>query len=296
MNTPAHVFLTRFNLPSPGVESLIQADESWLVDRMVLFERYTIPSVRAQLGGDIHWIVYVDPQSPTWLLSRLSELQSEGIMVPIERRSVSPEELHGDVRGVVGRPRGPVISSNLDNDDGLATDFVQRLRGIATPQPRSAVYLSHGLIKLGTRVYLRSDPQNAFCAVREDLADLATCWADWHNRLDRLMPRVSVAGPPGWLQVIHGTNVSNRVRGRLISPRSYRSAFPGLLDDVTEPTRTQILRDEFVNAPRRVARDTARGTGRDILVRCLGKERYGELRYAVASATRGLRQNRSHRA
>ena len=35
MTTPAHVFLTRFNLPSEGVESLIRAREGWLRERFL---------------------------------------------------------------------------------------------------------------------------------------------------------------------------------------------------------------------------------------------------------------------
>ncbi len=40
-----HVLLTRFNLPTPGVEGLIRAREGWLQDRIELFELYCAPSV-----------------------------------------------------------------------------------------------------------------------------------------------------------------------------------------------------------------------------------------------------------
>ena len=43
-----HVLLTRFNLPSKGHESLVRAQENWLRNRVVLFERYCLPSVAAQ--------------------------------------------------------------------------------------------------------------------------------------------------------------------------------------------------------------------------------------------------------
>ena len=59
-----HVILTRFNLPTAGVESLVRAQEGWLRDRQVLFEKYCLPSVKFQTRQDFSWIVYFDTQSP----------------------------------------------------------------------------------------------------------------------------------------------------------------------------------------------------------------------------------------
>lgn len=283
MTAPAHVFLTRFNLPSTGVESIIRAAETWLVQRIALFERYTVPSVRSQRGDDIHWIVYLDPQSPEWLLRRMGELEDEGLLLAIRREAVSPEDLAADVRRAAGRDVGSVITANLDNDDGLAIDFVERLRLAPVTGQRTAIYLTRGLIRSGDALYLREDPDNAFCAVREDLVDPLTCWADWHNRLDQHMPVARLSGPPVWLQVVHGANVSNRVRGRLTGPAAHTALFPGLLEGVAEPTRAAVLRDRWLTGPVRHLRDGARAHARQGLVRVLGKDGYGSLRYALTS-------------
>lgn len=285
-----HVFLTRFNLPSEGVESMIRAKEGWLRDRIVLFDRYSVPSVRGQDAGDVFWIVYLDPESPAWLKQRMSQLESEGLLAPIYRETVSDDDLAEDIRRVVGHDRGPVITSNLDNDDGLATDFVRRLRQARITAPRTALYVVFGLIKHGEQLFLRHDRDNAFCAVREDLTELRTCWADWHNRLSRHMPVVEVDGPPGWLQVVHGNNVSNRVRGRLVGPDAYRAAFPGLLDDVTEPSRTAKLRSGVVDSPVRFLRDRGRQAIRVGLVRIIGREGFDRLKYRGAGVLAGVRR------
>jgi N-acetylglucosaminyl-diphospho-decaprenol L-rhamnosyltransferase len=84
-----HVLLTRFNLPSKGPESLIRAQEGWLQRRVELFQRYTIPSVAAQTVSGFHWIVYIDPESPPWLLERLTPHAEAGAFSPIFR-----EEAH----------------------------------------------------------------------------------------------------------------------------------------------------------------------------------------------------------
>ena len=135
MTTPAHIFLTRFNLPSEGVESLIRAREGWLRERIVLFERYAVPAVRSQRGEDINWIVYLDTESPQWLLDKMYAWRDEGLLTPLLRTSVPNSELQEDVRRVVGRSEGPVITSNLDNDDGRARCTA---RGAPRPPARCA--------------------------------------------------------------------------------------------------------------------------------------------------------------
>lgn len=276
-----HVILTRFNLPSPGVESLVRARDGWLRDRIELFERYCAPSVAAQTNPGVHWIVYLDPESPSWLLDRIRPFADSGLLRPILRASVDREELLEDIRSTVGSPGDVLITSNLDNDDGLARDFSERLVGVASGHPRAAVYLTRGLVQVPGSVYLNTDRHNAFCSVRETWEAPITCWVDYHNELPRLMPTVVLDGPPGWLQVIHGANVSNRLRGRLVSPAAYRDLFDGLLD-ADEPPVSAVVRDRLVGHPARSARDTLRSTMRFYGTRLMGKERYGRLKYLLS--------------
>lgn len=128
-------------------------------------------------------------------------------------------------------------------------------------------------------MFLRRDPLNAFCSVRDRWDDPATAWSELHNRLPRVMPAVQLDGPPGWLQVVHGVNVSNRVRGRLVSPRSYADRFGHLLDDVEEPDRLAIWEDQLLYRPGRIVRDTARATSRRTALRLLDKDRYSDAKF-----------------
>lgn len=281
---PYHVFLTRYNLPTPGAESLIRRRPEWLQDRTALFEHYTIPSMRAQTAANLRWIVYVDPQSPDWLLERMGQWEQAGLLTPVLRDRVSREDLLEDIRGVLGRDRGALITTNLDNDDGLAIAFAQRVQEAAVgTRSRAAVYLTTGLVAAGPRLYLRRDRHNAFCSVREELSDPMTCWADWHNRLSRHMPVVQVTGAPGWLQVVHGTNVSNRARGRLVSPVEFAGSFaPGLLDGIPVPSKKERYRDAVVHAPFRAARDASRSVASRLAVEALGKSRFDAVKERLA--------------
>lgn len=134
--TVDHALLTRFNLPSKGFESLVRAKDGWLHNRVELFERYCLPSVRAQTRKGFHWIVYFDPESPKWLLDRIQALSADGLFTPIFRAEVSADELLSDIEEVTGRQAQNLLTTNVDNDDGLAADFVAQCRMSNAPSCR----------------------------------------------------------------------------------------------------------------------------------------------------------------
>ncbi|MFQ4147835.1 glycosyltransferase [Arthrobacter sp. LAPM80] len=266
-----HVLLTRFNLPTPGVESLVRAQEGWLIDRMALFERYCFRSVEQQSEQGFQWIIYLDTQSPQWLRDRIGELGSGGLFTAIYRDEVPQDVLIADIRRVSGAAGDVLLTTNLDNDDGLAVDFVHRVQSAVKDQRRVALYLGNGLIQQGGRLYLRRDPKNAFCSVSDSWQDPSTCWVDWHTKLGELMPVVEILGSPGWLQMIHTGNVSNRVRGYRVAPGRYKEIFKVGLDEVGEPAALKLLLDGCVLAPGRAARDALRRAGKALILGVAGK-------------------------
>jgi hypothetical protein len=252
-----HVLLTRFNLPSAGVESLVRAQEGWLRTRVELFERYCVPSVLAQTSSNYRWLIYFDPESPQWLKDRVEVHAKAGTFHPVFRESVDRTELLCDIAHLFPTPSKFLITTNLDNDDGLAVDFVERLQSVSTRE-RTAIFLTRGLIKSPMGLYRRVDRYNAFCSVREPWQGAVTCWLTWHNGLQRRMPTRTLSGAPAWLQVVHGTNVSNRVHGALTTAEGNERLFPGLLDGVPPVSRARLARDTLIERPLRTVRDGAR--------------------------------------
>jgi hypothetical protein len=278
-----HVVLTRFNLPSKGAESYVRAKDGWLTERVGLFERYCLPSVLAQTDRRSKWIIYFDPESPEWLLHRI---KSHGdAYTPIFRAEVSRAELLGDIEGLFDVKGDELLTTNLDNDDGLAADFVARLCAEPGPVARSAYYVSNGLIKSPEGLYGHRDPHNAFVSVRESWDQPITCWGHWHNRMHQHMPVVELGGEPGWLQVVHGGNVSNRTRGRLVSPVPHRRLFGDSLDDVEEPDGRTLARDRFVGQPVRIARDSGRVLLKNTAMKVLGKSGFERAKQLLAART-----------
>ena len=277
-----HVILTRFNLPTAGVESLVRAQEGWLRDRQVLFEKYCLPSVKLQTRQDFSWIIYFDTQSPAWLKERISELSASGDFFAIYRDTVSPEELIEDIRSTGAGESDVLLTTNLDNDDGVALDFVERLQDSVVDDTRTARYFPAGLIQQGDRLYLRNDPDNAFCSVSESWLEPKTCWTDWHNLLGKHMPVLELEGGPGWLQVIHSGNVSNRVRGIRVPANNYRTEFVGGLEEVAEPEKLEMLGEKYIQAPLRWIRESARATAKKLALLIGGKKTLEQIKVSVS--------------
>lgn len=276
-----HLVLTRFNLPTPGPESLVRAQEGWLQNRVALFENHTISTMRAQTVRNFAWIIYLDAQSPQWLIDRLQPLAAEGLFTPIYRERVGWQDVIADARAAFDGAGDLLLTTNLDNDDAVAVDFIERLQDAARRHPGHAIYLRDGLILQGDAVYLREDPENAFCSVSESWDAPVTAWRDWHNLLHDHLPVVSLSGPPAWLQIIHGQNVSNRVRGVRTAPGAYRSAFPGQLEAVAPAPAGRLWLDRVVMRPLRNARDRGRILGKNAILRVGGRESLDQFKAAV---------------
>ncbi|MCC2029639.1 hypothetical protein KEC56_08925 [Microbacterium sp. YMB-B2] len=272
MTSVDHLILTRFNLPTPGPESLVRAQDGWLQNRVVLFERHTVATMRAQTCRDFTWVIYFDPESPRWLIDRLAPFVAEGLFVPIYREQVGWEDVVGDARSIFANRSDLLLTTNLDNDDAVAADFVDRLQDAARRHPDHAIYLRKGLILQGDALYVRDDPDNAFCSISETWDAPITAWRDWHILLREHLPVASLDGPPAWLQVIHGQNVSNRVRGNRVDPGAHRDAFPGQLDAVPAASAAGVWLDRAVKRPLRGARDHGRSLVKNVILRVGGKD------------------------
>lgn len=284
-----HVLLTRFNLPSPGAESLIRARDGWLRERVGLFEDRCLPSVRAQTAP-VTWIVYFDPESPTWLKEWIAGAATRGGFRPLFRAEVGREALIADLRKATGALGDVLVTTNLDNDDALSADFAARIQNSIESAERHAIFLRNGLILKDGRLYRHVDRNNAFCSVAEPWDSPVTAWADWHTRLAGQMPSTVLGGPPAWLQVVHGNNVSNRVRGVLTTPAAHASGFGELLAGLDQPSRAALLADRLIVAPLRSAKLGARRLAKNTILPILGKERFDRLKHSLAVVSARVRR------
>ncbi len=274
-----HVLQTRFNMPTPGREASFRNRPGWLNERFELFEAYCLPSVGAQTvkaGRDFIWIIYFDKDTPAEFRERIERLREEVPFLPFYTGIFPSSGWPQSLRQTLGDLPPHVLTSRLDNDDALAFDYMERtataareaLAGGLVPDgttcPRVGIVITNGFIRSPARAYSISHPCNVFASWLECSADdarLKTALGISHMAAEAEGPLVQVPGPGGWLQIIHGGNVSNKVRGRRISASDLRSRFlPGALAGLQPVGNATLLAENLVVGPLRSLRDSLSAT------------------------------------
>ena len=258
-----HLILTRFNVRSGGREQPIRERRDWLAQRFELFDTFCFPSVAAQTRKDFRWIVFFDAHTPEPFRSRIEQYRQLPQFTPLfvdgwEKRIVFPT-----LRAMARPGDQEILTTRLDNDDGLHSRYVERLREEVERRGRGFYNFSTGLVYCGGRVYQHADPSNAFMSALEPVTACRTVWRKPHTDICETQVVHQVEMPHAWLQVIHGTNVSNRVRGVRVSPAVVRDGY-GALTRMTFREDSEIQRwlDNHLLRFVRAQRDALVRTGR----------------------------------
>jgi len=183
--------------------------ESWLEERLEIFEEFTMPSVNSQTDQDFQWLVLCDSGSPQWFRSRLAR---NSIVQAIYLDRWDLDEVRRAVQ--TRRRHSKVVTTRLDNDDAIASDFVERVKQAATQV--GFINFPHGLIWNEGRLYRWVDQSNAFISRVEEGKLIDTVYADKHASVAALGVVNQVTAGFKWLQVVHGGNLGNYRRGILV--------------------------------------------------------------------------------
>ncbi len=261
-----HVILTRFNLATPGRESDLRNRPGWLARRFEIFERHCLPAVAAQAGvdtaRDFTWIIFFDKDTPQAFKDRVERCRAVQPFHPYYTGLFPAEGWPNAVREVLGDHVAPwLLTTRLDNDDGLARDYVARLHAAVrgAPRVRGAFNFTHGFVLGEGRLYAHTHPSNAFASWLEPFdAGARTANSIPHMDLAQHGTVTQVGGPGAWLQVIHGENVSNKIRGRRIDPKAALERFPAeVLGPLAPAGAAGIAIENLVLTPLRDLRDRA---------------------------------------
>ncbi|MGP1309919.1 MAG: glycosyltransferase [Phycisphaerales bacterium] len=260
-----HVLLTRFNVRVRAKWSQLNNDERWLAGRFDLFETYCLPSVQHQTCADFVWLVYFDPGTPEPFMSRAREALErvpQARLVTIE--AFDRELWMAPILEAVPSSASRLITTRLDNDDGLHPRFLERVRAAArTVSTPTFINLPTGCALRDGRLYRVTDRSNAFLSLVERVdvgGEPETVWVKPHTEAHAFAPIVQAEGEPAWLQVIHGENVSNRVRG----VRVRATGLHGFGLTAAEESPWAILADNLSLYPGRAARSLAAAAARGV--------------------------------
>ncbi len=167
--------------------------EPWLVERMRLFETYTLPSVLAQTNQNFRWIVIVHPDTSPWFVKKL--------------RTFPKLEVRQFEWDIDAKEPGHHTTINLDTDDALARDFIVEARMIdfqgETIFERGMKYREFTDCWIGTRM-----PNGHFNMVQHPEMTVL----DFSHGMGPLNKQVLDHRRPMWLEVIHEGNIANMIR------------------------------------------------------------------------------------
>ncbi len=254
-----HFFLTRFNIATPGREFAIRNRPGWLEERFDLFERYCLPSMRHQINQNFKWIIFFDEDTPAQYRSRIEECRKVREFHPYFTGLFEARGWGDAVASVVEGRCDYLITTRLDNDDALCENFVEQLHKKITATELEGVdflNFTKGYVVQGAKIYALKHRTNAFVSRIEKYEEHAeTVCVVPHMDVENLGRVRQVDSRSGtWIQVVHGGNVSNRVRGQRIIPKNIIEPLPiGIRSQLHDVSYLQIsIENIVVNSVRAV--------------------------------------------
>jgi len=228
-----HYLITEWNVD--------MIDMEWLTARQKLFEKITLPSVRAQTNKDFEWILVSDSRTPDEFKAVLDSYPATVFYFNFEnhdwespvfmgsgtqtqakktimQRSIDLEYISKPLRDYIGTlDTDYVITSRLDNDDGISIDHIDRIQQAAKQNwsgDRFWLNLVRGLKYNHGDVFPVNSPHSPFISFVEPPHGLLTTYQVCHTEAKKTeYPVVQVRkGLPTWLQVVHGGNLLNRMK------------------------------------------------------------------------------------
>src|SRR5690349_13551625 len=179
---------------------------------MALFERFCLPTVRGQTRQDFKWLVLFAADTPRTFKAKIERLAEWPNFVPVYLAAGTEHVGRLVVAPYLDGSPQTLITTRLDNDDGLCRTYVEEMRRFAGVSARTVLQFPNGYVWNRGRIYLDRQEHNAFATLVEPLAggagsEYVTIYKGSHSDLHRLGPVVDVGDAPGWLQVVHGSNV-----------------------------------------------------------------------------------------
>ena len=222
----------------------------WLEHRFRLFQDYCLPSVIAQSNQTFEWLIYFDSTTPDTYLDKIRTLTSQYKNVSVVLCDVwRAEKVLQDISARADDDTRWIVTTRLDNDDGLHRDFVSNLHTQIEEQ-REFLNYPHGIVFYSRKFYLYRHLSNAFLSLVEPLDHAIGVWSVAHEQAERLAPIRQLSDWPAFLQVIHDKNVSNKPRGRRIRATEALSGFEAIPSAYILNRQDKLLNILWENATR----------------------------------------------
>ncbi len=234
-----HVVLTRFSVQM-GMNQTFP--DEWLDYRWNFFQDALLASMRSQTVPHFTWLVFFDQESPDWLRERI-EATRDSLFIPVFNGVWTHEAIRDEIVALTSRPY--LITTRIDSDDAASRYFVEDIQAQFDHQESLYVNFMRGVqVDRSLQLFHASFAENAFISYIEKRVDgepprtVFQCFP--HEESSSFAPVRNIVGPVRWMQVIHGSNVANSIRGLRAYPNRIATAF-----DVDIPFTTHIGFGQF---------------------------------------------------
>lgn len=238
-----HYLVTRFNVPidqwSRDKRGLPTLDDAWMEHRVDLFAKFCVPTVAGQTEKNFKWIIYCDEKSGGLALDRIYHL-IPAIPETTVKLVQDFNQMLNDIKLLtLNSPTRFVITSRVDNDDGLGKNYIRDVQKAFIEKDNVIINLNGGILydeEKRILTEIRKGRLNHYASLIEEI-----------KPVDNL---VSIIGyphdkpPPGyriiekecrysWLKIIHSRNLNSKTHGKPVSLKKVLSHFS--LDPVHLP-------------------------------------------------------------
>jgi hypothetical protein len=210
-----HYLITRFNVHEAAWKQVDKhrqpiCNDAWMEHRFVLFEKYCLPSVRAQIRGFFKWVILVDRNTAPEYLDRLNREDVSIIQVGNAWQRNLQQYLNEDC------DTRWMITTRLDNDDAIAPFMIQVVQDSFDRQEFTFIDFPKGYRQQGGRLYTHNEPCNPFLSLISRIGDKPrTVYSVEHGiRVAQKYHVILGSMTPAWIQVLHARNkVTDRITG-----------------------------------------------------------------------------------
>jgi len=200
----------------------VRPTPEWVESRIPLFEQFLAATTNAQTSRRFTHLLCLDATlAADWGPKFARMLEGPSVVVETGERWVDGVTAH--LRGSV---RGPLISTALDSDDGIASDFIERVQEEIRPD-RGLNFVDGVQYSIEERRFVRrAYLSNPFISMHSSRGDWVLR-ASGHHKVAKRLEVDDIRSDPMWLQVVHDGNISNA-----LSPRA-------------RPCRSALARERF---------------------------------------------------
>lgn len=223
-----HFLITRFNVPIPGwgndKAGSQTLNEAWMQHRLALFRQYCAPTIAGQTIHNFYWLIYCSTHTSDLHIQTIREAIAE--IVHAEIRLVNTfDELKKDLNQRLAFCHSPfIITSRVDNDDGLGNDFIRMVQDHFIPEDKTLINLSGGILynlqkKILTELpNVRHNHFGSLIEKNDGTQMYLTIMGFAHHDPPDFIRVIHVKCRFAWLKIIHSRNLKSRTSGIPIFP------------------------------------------------------------------------------